>query len=75
METHHQIWYDITHFPRARPGSPTPSLDVVTRKWLATLVATAEETATQVEVVFTDALDTEGLWPRTSRPRQARPRP
>ena len=37
-------------------------MDVVTRKWLATLV-TAEETATQVEVVFTDALDTEGLWP------------
>ena len=37
-------------------------MDVVTRKWLATLV-TVEETATQVEVVFTDALDTEGLWP------------
>ena len=29
---------------------------------LATLV-TAEETATQVKVVFTEALDTEGLWP------------
>ena len=42
-------------------GSPTPS-SVVTRKWLATLV-TAEETATQVEVVFTEALDSEGLWP------------
>ena len=37
-------------------------LDVVTRKWLATHL-TAEETATQVEVVFTQALDTEGLWP------------
>ena len=37
-------------------------LDVVTRKWLATLV-TAEETATQVQVVFCDALDSEGLWP------------
>ena len=37
-------------------------MDVVTRKWLATHL-TAEETATQVEVVFTDALDTEGLWP------------
>ena len=34
----------------------------MTRKWLATLV-TVEETATQVEVVFTDALDAEGLWP------------
>ena len=58
----HQIWiYDITHFPRAGRVAYA-ILDVVTRKWLATLV-TAEETATQVEVVFTDALDTEGLWP------------
>ena len=58
----HQIWiYDITHFPRAARVAYA-ILDVVTRKWLATLV-TAEETATQVEVVFTEALDTEGLWP------------
>ena len=58
----HQIWiYDITHFPRAARVAYA-ILDVVTRKWLATLV-TAEETATQVEVVFTQALDTEGLWP------------
>ena len=58
----HQIWiYDITHFPRAGRVAYA-ILDVVTRKWLATLV-TAEETATQVEVVFTEALDTEGLWP------------
>ena len=58
----HQIWiYDITHFPRAGRVAYA-ILDVVTRKWLATHLA-AEETATQVEVVFTDALDTEGLWP------------
>ena len=58
----HQIWiYDITHFPRAARVAYA-ILDVVTRKWLATHL-TAEETATQVEVVFTDALDTEGLWP------------
>ena len=58
----HQIWiYDITHFPRASRVAYA-ILDVVTRKWLATLV-TAEETATQVEVVFTQALDVEGLWP------------
>ena len=49
--------YDITH---CRPRRLRHL--VVTRKWLATLV-TAEETATQVEVVFTDALDAEGLWP------------
>ena len=58
----HHIWiYDITHFPRAGRVAYA-ILDVVTRKWLATLV-TAVETATQVEVVFTDALDAEGLWP------------
>ena len=58
----HQIWiYDITHFPRAGRVAYA-ILDVVTRKWLATLV-TAEETATQVQVVFCDALDSEGLWP------------
>ena len=65
----HQIWiyditiwiYDITHFPRAGRVAYA-ILDVVTRKWLATHL-TAEETATQVEVVFTEALDTEGLWP------------
>ena len=40
----HQIWiYDITHFPRAGRVAYA-ILDVVTRKWLATLV-TAEETA------------------------------
>ncbi len=52
----HQIWiYDITHFPRADRVAYA-ILDVVTRQWLATLVS-AEETATQVEVVFCDALD------------------
>jgi putative transposase len=35
-------------------------LDVVSGKWIATLIA-AEETSTQVEVVFTDALAAEGL--------------
>jgi hypothetical protein len=32
----------------------------VTRKWLATIVS-AEETSTQIQVVFTDALEAEGL--------------
>ena len=35
-------------------------MDLVTRKWLATIVS-AEETSTQVQVVFTDALEAEGL--------------
>lgn len=35
-------------------------IDLVTRKWLATIVS-AEETSTQVQAVFTDALQAEGL--------------
>jgi hypothetical protein len=39
----------------------TMIMDLVTRKWLATIVS-AEQTSTQVQVVFTDALPAEGLW-------------
>jgi hypothetical protein len=35
-------------------------MDLVTRKWLATIVS-VEETSTQVQAVFTDALEAEGL--------------
>ncbi len=35
-------------------------MDVVSRKWLATVVS-AEETSTQIEVAFTAALTAEGL--------------
>ena len=54
------IWcYDFTHFTRARRVA-VAVLDIVSRKWLASLVS-AEETSTQVEVCFTDALAAEGL--------------
>ena len=54
------VWaYDFTHFPRARRAA-VAILDVVSRKWITTLVC-AEETSTQVEVAFTDALVTEDL--------------
>ena len=55
-----QIWiYDTTHFTAA--GTAVTAVeDLVSRKWLATIVA-AEETSTQVQLVFTDALDAEGL--------------
>lgn len=36
-------------------------LDIVSRKWIATVVS-AEESSVQVEVAFTDALEAEGLW-------------
>lgn len=58
-----QIWiYDFTHFTRAGRVA-FAVMDVVSRKWLRTLV-TIEESATQVEVLFTAALDDEGLWER-----------
>jgi len=55
-----RIWcYDFTHFSRAK-RCVIAVLDVVSRYWLATLVS-AEETSTQVEVCFLDALDSQGL--------------
>lgn len=54
------IWiYDTTHFTRARSGALIIE-DLVSRKWI-TEVVSAEETSTQVEVAFTDALEIEGL--------------
>jgi transposase InsO family protein len=55
-----QIWiYDTTHFTRVGVAV-TIIEDLVSRKWLAHIVS-GEETSTQIEVVFTDALDSEGL--------------
>jgi putative transposase len=57
------IWcYDFTHFTRAHRVA-VAVMDVVSRRWLATLVS-AEETSSQVEVAFTDALHAEGLHER-----------
>ena len=55
-----QIWiYDTTHFTRAKVAV-TVVEDLVSRKWLAHIVS-AEETSTQIQTVFTDALEAEGL--------------
>jgi putative transposase len=70
-----RVWaYDFTHWPRADRVS-IATLDMVSRKWLGT-VTSAEETSTQVEVAFTQALDAEGLLEladqrATTVPRQA----
>jgi putative transposase len=57
------IWiYDTTHFTRAGVAA-TVVEDLVSRKWLAEIVS-AEETSTQVQVVFTEALEREGLLER-----------
>jgi len=60
------IWiYDTTHFTRA--GMAVLIIqDLVSRKWI-TEVVSVEETSTQVEVGFTDALDTEGLLDAVER--------
>ncbi|HET9565558.1 MAG TPA: DDE-type integrase/transposase/recombinase [Mycobacterium sp.] len=60
------IWiYDTTHFPRA--GMAVLIIeDLVSRKWI-TEVVSAEETSTQVEVGFTDALAAEGLLEAVER--------
>ncbi len=55
-----QIWiYDTTHFTRCAMAV-TIVEDLVSRKWIADIVS-SEETSTQVEIVFADALEAEGL--------------
>jgi putative transposase len=55
-----RVWaYDFTHFTRARRAA-LAIIDVVSRKWLITLVC-AEESSVQVEVAFTAALAAEDL--------------
>ena len=49
----------VTHWSRTRRAS-IAILDVVSRKWLATLTS-AEESSTQVEACFLAALDAEDL--------------
>ncbi len=59
--TKNSIWiYDTTHFSGCPDTSVTAVMDLVTRKWITEIVS-AEETSTQVQVVFTEALELEGL--------------
>jgi putative transposase len=55
------IWiYDCTHFAGCPRIAVTTVMDLVTRKWICEVVS-GEETSTQVEVAFCDALELEGL--------------
>jgi len=55
------IWiYDVTHFAGCPKHAVFAVMDLVTRKWITELVS-IEETSTQVQVVFIDALELEGL--------------
>lgn len=56
-----QIWaYDFTHFTQAK-RAVIAIIDVVSRKWVTT-VSSSEESSTQVETAFIQALQAEGLW-------------
>jgi putative transposase len=52
--------YDVTHFAGCSKHAVFAVMDLVTRKWITELVS-IEETSTQVQVVFLDALEIEGL--------------
>ena len=55
------IWiYDVTHFAGCPKIAVFAVMDLVTRKWITELVS-IEETSTQVQVVFLDALEAEEL--------------
>jgi putative transposase len=55
------IWiYDVTHFRGCPEHAVFAVMDLVTRKWICELVS-SEETSTQVQVTFMDALELEGL--------------
>jgi putative transposase len=55
------IWiYDVTHFAGCPRHAVFAVMDLVTRKWITELVS-IEETSTQVQVAFIDALEAEGL--------------
>lgn len=59
--TRNTIWiFDTTHFSGCPRTSVTAIMDLVTRKWITEIVS-AEETSTQIQVVFTEALELEGL--------------
>lgn len=57
------IWiYDTTHFRRAGRAAIAIE-DVVSRKWLTTVLS-PEESSTQVGIAFTQALEDEGIMDR-----------
>jgi putative transposase len=55
------IWiYDVTHFAGCQRVAVITIMDLVTRKWICELVS-GEQTSTQVQAAFCDALELEGL--------------
>ena len=59
--TKHSIWiYDVTHFAGCPRVAVITIMDLVTRKWICEVVS-GEETSTQIQAAFCDALELEGL--------------
>ena len=62
-----RIWiWDATHFTRC-DRSVYAIVDVVSRFWIETLVTT-EQTSTQVQLLFSSALESQGLLDTEGRP-------
>jgi putative transposase len=62
--TKNSIWiYDTTHFQGCPKIAVIMVMDLVTRKWICEVVS-IEETHTQVQACFTQALEQEGLLER-----------
>ena len=71
--TRNSIWiYDATHFKACRGVAALAIMDLVTRKWLCEVVS-AQQTATQVQAAFLDALESEGLLELVEARQDARP--
>jgi putative transposase len=67
------IWiYDVVHFHGCPQHAVFAVMDLVTRKWICELVS-IEETSTQVQVAFMDALEREGLLELIETRRDAPP--
>jgi putative transposase len=71
--TKNTIWiYDATHFKACRGVAALAIMDLVTRKWL-TEVVSAQQTSTQVQAAFLDALESEGLLALVEARQDAEP--
>lgn len=62
--------WDASHFPRARRVAYA-IVNVVTRDWIGYLL-TAEQSSTQAQLLFAQALEDQGLLDPDGRPRPAR---
>ncbi len=73
--TKNSIWiFDSTHFCGCPKVAVIAVMDLVTRKWLCEIVS-GEETSTQVQVAFTQALEQEGLLELVAARQDAPPDP